>query len=112
MLDYLTNMAPEIVGIAWDDGNRDKCQKHGVSIEEIEVLCRDPKFAVRPDRAHSAIESRFQGVGKTARGRHVFLVFTLRERGEDTYIRPIGARFMHAREVKRYEQNNPDLQDG
>ncbi|MGO8799383.1 MAG: BrnT family toxin [Roseiarcus sp.] len=111
-LDYLTDRTLEVAGIAWDDGNRDKCRKHGVSIEEIEALCRDPKFAVRPDRAHSTTESRFQGVGTTAQGRHVFLVFTLRERGEDTYIRPIGARFMHAREVKRYEQNNPDLQDG
>jgi uncharacterized protein len=104
-------MVSEIAGIAWDEGNRDKCQKHGVSIKEIEALCRDPKFAVRPDRDHSAIESRFQGVGKTARGRHVFLVFTLRTREGKTYIRPIGARFMHAKEVKRYEQNNPDLQN-
>ena len=34
----------------------------------------------------------------------MFLIFTLRKLGENTYIRPIGARFMHAREVRRYEQ--------
>jgi uncharacterized DUF497 family protein len=105
------NIASEVAGIAWDEGNWDKCQKHGVSIGEIEALCRDPAFAIRPDRAHSAVESRFQGIGKTAPGRHVFFVFTLREREGNTFIRPIGARYMHAREVDRYEQENPDLQD-
>jgi uncharacterized DUF497 family protein len=42
----------------------------------------------------------------------VFLVFTLRKRDEKTFIRPIGARYMHAKEVNRYEQSHPDLQDG
>ena len=28
----------EFDGFDWDDGNRDKCQKHGVSIGEIERL--------------------------------------------------------------------------
>lgn len=33
-------------GFDWDAGNRDKCQKHGVSIAEIEAFLRgDPKVA-------------------------------------------------------------------
>ena len=106
-MTYYSNPPLEIVGIAWDAGS----QKHGVSIEEVEALCRDPTFAIRPDRAHSATELRFQGIGRTARGRHVFLVFTLREHEGKTFLRPIGARYMHAREVHRYEQNNSGLQD-
>ena len=45
-------------GLDWDDGNRDKCEKHGVSVAEIESLFRgNPRYA--PDRAHSAMENRF-----------------------------------------------------
>ncbi|WP_158818752.1 BrnT family toxin [Methylocapsa sp. S129] len=110
-MTYSLNAPLEIAGVAWDAGNRDKCQKHGVSIGEIEALCRSPAFAIRPDRAHSVVELRFQGIGKTVQGRHVFLVFTMREREGKIFIRPIGARYMHAKEVNRYEQNNPDLQD-
>lgn len=31
-------MIEDISGYDWDDGNYQKCQKHGVSIEEIETL--------------------------------------------------------------------------
>jgi hypothetical protein len=40
-------MTPEVVGVEWDEGNRDKCQKHGVSIEEIEALFRDPTASIQ-----------------------------------------------------------------
>jgi len=29
-----------VAGFDWDDGNHDKCQRHGVSIVEIETLFR------------------------------------------------------------------------
>jgi uncharacterized DUF497 family protein len=33
-------------GFDWDDGNRSKCEKHGVSIAEIETLfVRGPRVA-------------------------------------------------------------------
>ena len=36
-------------GFAWDRGNLEKCQKHGVSSDEIEALLRsDPRVASRP----------------------------------------------------------------
>jgi hypothetical protein len=31
-------MTLQVSGFDWDDGNRAKCQKHGVSIAEIEAL--------------------------------------------------------------------------
>jgi uncharacterized protein len=62
-----------------DKGNRAKCHKHGVSVAEVEGLFSRPLLIV-PDALHSEIEERLWGIGKTARGRSVFLVFTIRER--------------------------------
>jgi uncharacterized DUF497 family protein len=39
-----------------------------------------------------------------------FVVFTLRRRGDAVLIRPISARYMHKKEIKAYEKENPDLQ--
>lgn len=88
----------------WDDGNRDKCQKHGVPLEAIEaVLSGRP--AIGPDPYPREIEERYQAVGRTAEGRHVFIVFTFREKAEGMSVRPISARYMHAKEVQKYEQD-------
>ena len=62
-----------------------------------------------PDEAHSRTEQRLRAIGKTAEGRTIFVVFTLRRRGDDIIIRPISARYMHAKEVKSYEKENPNL---
>jgi len=64
---------------------------------------------ILPDQAHSLTESRLKAVGKTEAGRHVFLVFTIRERQGKRYIRPISARYMHKKEVEHYEEENPEL---
>ena len=100
----------KIAGFNWDGGNREKCGKHGVSAGEIEALFRRP-IALLPDPAHSLAEARIRAVGKTRGGRYVFLVFTLRRRDGGTWIRPISARYMHRKEIERYEQANPDLQE-
>lgn len=78
-------------GFDWDDGNRDKCRKHGVSPGEIEGLFLGP-LMVRPDVAHSHVENRFLAIGKSRRGRHVFVAFTIRNKDGRRYIRPISAR--------------------
>jgi hypothetical protein len=55
-------------GFDWDAGNLEKCQKHGVSLGEIEaLLSSDPGFAPEPN--HSAQEDRFIAVGRNAAGR-------------------------------------------
>lgn len=84
-------------GFDWDEGNREKCQKHGVSIAEVEEALRTINFVV--DDPFNA-EKRYRTVGKTGEGRHVFAVFTLR----GTKLRPISVRFMHEREVREYEE--------
>jgi hypothetical protein len=101
-------MDATVAGFEWDDGNRAKCQRHGVSVAEIESLFARPVM-VLPDDAHSGAEERLRAVGRTAGGRHVFLVFTIRRRGGERYIRPISARYMHRKEIESYEKENPDL---
>ncbi len=43
-------------------------------------------------------------IGQTAAGRHLFLAFTIRQQDMRRLIRPISARYMHAKEVEHYEQ--------
>ena len=65
-----------VSGFDWDDGNRAKCQKHGVSIVEIEALfVRGPRIA--PDPKHSVDENRLIAVT---------------------------ARYMHGKEIAAYEK--------
>ena len=97
-----------VAGFDWDAGNREKCQKRGVSAAEIEELFRLPVM-ILPDAAHSKEEERRKAIGRTREGRFVFLIFTIRERDGGKYIRPISARFMHRREIEHYEKENPDL---
>lgn len=86
----------------WDNGNTAKCEKHGLTRAEIEAFFRaEPRVA--PDPAHSSAEQRFIAVGATPGGRPAFVAFCWRA-GK---IRPVSARYMHAREVKRYEESPP-----
>ena len=96
-------MGIAVAGIDWDEGNREKCQKHGVSLAEIEdVLTANPRFA--PDAAHSAAEDRFIAVGRTAENRPVFVAFTFRVKAGRMFVRPVSARYMHGKEAERYEE--------
>jgi len=92
-------------GFDWDEGNRAKCRKYGVSIKMIERLFQRG-LTILPDTAHSRDERRFKAVGRTEQGRAVFIVFTLRQRGGAVLIRPISARYMHRKEVEHYEKDD------
>jgi uncharacterized DUF497 family protein len=96
-------MTSAVSGFDWDEGNRDKCQKHGLSVRTIESLFHRP-LAVFPDSEHSAEEERFMAIGTSRQGRRVFIVFTLRTRGAERAIRVISARYMHQKEVEHYEK--------
>lgn len=99
-------MRKVITGFDWDDGNREKCQKHGVSVADIEfVLTNEPRVA--PDPAHSNEEQRFIGIGRTAEGKAIFVAFTFRTKGDERLIRPISARYMHKKEIQAYEKKSP-----
>ena len=98
-------MRLRVRGFDWDDSNRKKCQKHGVSIAEIEALfVNSPRIA--PDPKHSAEEDRFIAVGRTSTGRPVFVAFTMRTKNKGRFIRPVSARYMHAEEVGAYEKES------
>ncbi len=101
-------MAVQIHGFDWDDGSRRKCRKHGLSAGLIEGLFSRP-LAILPDPDHSEQETRFRAVGRTAGGRGVFIVFTLRSKNGELLIRPISARYMHKKEIVAYEKENPGL---
>lgn len=73
-----------------------------MAIDEIEAAFRGTMH-VLPDPAHSAAEARYVGIGYSASGRHLLIAFTYREIDKLRLIRPISARFMHAKEVRHYE---------
>jgi uncharacterized DUF497 family protein len=98
----------EFDGFDWDDGNRKKCQKHGLSIAEIEGAFSQPVM-VLPDKENPQGEQRFRAIGTTPEGRKIFVVFTLRKHGDGVLIRPISARYMHKKEVESYEKSYPDI---
>ena len=88
-------------GLDWDEANLAKCQTHGVSVAEIEAMfAGEPRYA--PDLAHSIVEQRFVATGRTNEDRPLLVIFTVRERGGGRYVRPISARYMHAKEAARY----------
>ena len=87
----------------WDAANMAKCVRHGVDVVSIEqVLGGDP--ALFDDTEHSGEEARYKGIGRSSDGRSVFIVFTLRRRDGRVLARPISARYMHRKEIDRYEQ--------
>jgi len=74
-----------------------------VSIAEIEALfAREPRIA--PSPKHSADEDRLIAVGRTSAGRALFVAFTMRTANGRRLIRPVTARYMHAREIAAYEK--------
>ncbi len=92
----------DIKGFDWDEANRKKCRKHGVSIREIESVFTDRPVLILPDP--HADEQRLRAIGKTSSGRYAFVVFTIRRKGGQNFIRPISARYMHSKEVSNYEE--------
>jgi uncharacterized DUF497 family protein len=91
-------------GFEWDDGNRLKCQKHGVSIDEIEYVLAHAETLITPAAEQHRSESRFLAIGRTQLGRYTFVVFTPRQRITGRRLRPISARYMHEKEIRKYEQ--------
>lgn len=99
-------MGEIIGGFDWDEGNREKCVRHGVSIAEIEaVFANQP--GVAPDLKHADVETRFIAVGRGLSDRPVFVAFTFRTVSGVRRIRPISARYMHDKELARYVPPRP-----
>jgi uncharacterized DUF497 family protein len=82
-----------VSGFDWDGGNRTKCQKHGVSIAEIEALfMHNPRIAPAPMR--SADDDRLIAVGRTSAGRPVIVAFTIRTKDKRRLIPPVPAALL------------------
>src|SRR5258708_1084949 len=92
---------PEPLMFDWDEGNINKnFDKHGVTNQEAEeVFTREPLVA-SDDAKHSKVEKRFKGLGKTAKGRTLFLSFTLRK----DKLRIISVRGANRKEEVTYEK--------
>jgi len=85
-------------GFEWDDANAQKnWERHRVTPEEAEdIFFNEPM--VRGDIYHSQREKRFYALGRTARGRLLFVAFTIRR----DLIRVISVRDMNRREQDFY----------
>ena len=94
-------MRRRVAGFEWDEGNWPKCGRHGVSRAEIESVIAAARFVVDDP---SPNEKRYRTAGRAPTDRHVFVVFTYRERGGSAYVRPISARYMHRKEIESYEE--------
>ncbi len=93
----------EYTGFDWDDGNIKKCEKHGMSLLEIESIFDSGPF-VMEDHRHSDNEKRFLAVGITLTNKFAYVAYTIRKHSGKLKIRPISARYMHKREVSKYEK--------
>jgi uncharacterized protein len=103
-------MPLKIAGVEWDKGNLAKCQKHGLTVRDIEyVLLHGNDFIIR-DARHSEAEGRYIAIGRTETERSASVAFTLRC-GHDgkLRIRPISSRYMHQREIKKYGQKISEI---
>jgi uncharacterized DUF497 family protein len=98
------NTVREFSGFDWDAGNREKCREHGLSIAEVEYVVSRQETLIIPSGKSSAAEARFLAIGRTQAGRYAFVVFTPRIKDDDVWVRPISARYMHRKEIKKYAQ--------
>ena len=91
----------KIKGIDWDAGNWPKCGKHGAEKSEIEHVLEHMTFRIQDPYPN---EIRYNTAMLCPSGRHIFVVFMYRTLDDGVYLRPISARPMHRKEVKKYEQ--------
>lgn len=84
----------KVRGLIWDDWNKEHIAKHGVSIEEVEDICKGK---------HEAIESyrkRIQLIGKTKKGRELIIVLSPQDLDLKTYEKGIYYPITAFEEVK------------
>ena len=94
----------QVDGFDWNEGNLSKNQRtRGIVPETIESVFRNSPW-VAPDIKHSSREDRFLAVGKSSDGRYMIVAFTFRTNGYLRLIRPISARYMHKKEIRKYEE--------
>lgn len=90
----------EVVEFDWDEGNKGKNREHGVEDSESEEPFFDGHKVILEDPLHSLGEERFLLIGKTKKGRLLYVVFTKRKKR----IRIISARALNRKEKHLYEK--------
>ncbi len=105
-MELLKEYFPGLTGFEWDAGNSDKnWLAHDVSQAETEQAFFTRPVVLAKGLARSDVESRHFLLGKTAGGRRLSIVFTLR----GSLVRPIMARDMSRKERRLYaEQENAE----
>jgi uncharacterized DUF497 family protein len=92
----------ECIGFDWDESNTVKnWERHGVTPEEAEDVFFHEPLVVRGDVGHSSREKRYRALGRTSRGRLLFVAFAVRRK----LIRVISARDMNRRETEEYRRH-------
>jgi uncharacterized DUF497 family protein len=92
----------ECVGFDWDESNTVKnWERHRVTPEEAEDVFFHEPLVVRSDIGHSSSEKRYRALGRTSRGRLLFVALTVRRK----LIRVISVRDMNGREVEEYQRH-------
>jgi uncharacterized protein len=94
------NSNKNITEFDWDEGNRNKPEKHNVAIDEAEEVFFDENKVLFKDWMHSVREKRFTLLGKTRKERLLNITYTIRKKK----IRIITARDINRREVQLYEK--------
>ena len=91
----------QCTGFEWDAGNAPKVvASHQVTPGECEQVFFHEPLIIAPDPRHSKVEERWAAWGRTAEGRTLTIIFTLR----GDRIRPLSARDMNRRERQRYAE--------
>ena len=90
----------KVVEFEWDKGNIGKNKKDSVEDNEAEEPFFDENKVVQRDLLHSIKEDRFILLGKTRKGRLLYVVFTKRK----SRIRIISVRDINKKEVHLYEK--------
>jgi len=75
----------EIAGFDWDNGNQEKCKKHGITMDEVESVFNNRPY-VSSNLKHHSEEERYHAVGKTFNGRYAYVVFTFRNKPDGILI--------------------------
>ena len=89
-----------VVEFEWDQGNTGKNISHKVEDKEAEEVFLDEGKVIYRDALHSKNEERFIVLGKTEKGRLLYVAFTYRKKK----VRIISARDINKREVLIYEE--------
>lgn len=97
-----------VEGFEWDEWNIEKnWERHKVTHIECEEVFFNEPLIVTKDEPHSTVEVRYFVLGRTDKGRLLFIVFTIRGKK----IRVISARDMNKKERRIYgEQIKKDSQ--